>query len=220
MGGAPGAGSVGSDETHTTPEVIMTPSYGRLFPAKVAARLLLLLVLQPQGELAAQSSRPLEPGDEVRITWLIPAAPVNALFPGRETASMEIIRVDESQIVGRARDRLIVVDTRAVTSVRRRIGTKPATSPEMVIGSAAGFGAGFLFGALSHSIEGPRQQKMSAGDRGIAIGIFFGAPLGAFAMWLNSRSRGIYEEVGLSRVRPTVSVAPSGRAGLAVTIGM
>ena len=57
------------------------------------------------------------------------------------TVRVEFVSANPDQLVGRSRDRLLVIDSRSIRGVRRRTGTRPASAPAMVMGSAAGFAA-------------------------------------------------------------------------------
>ena len=174
-----------------------------------------LLVAAP-GFAQGQSVAPLSPGDVLRVSWRARSATM--LRDTRQITTLEFVRMDPSQLVGRRRGRLVVLDARAIRTVRRRIGTKPASAPAMVIGSGAGFAVGFLVGALSATTD-DRPGGRSAADAGLSTGVLLGAPLGAFVAWIASRSHGIYEDVPIPRVRPVASLSRSGRVGLSFILG-
>jgi hypothetical protein len=117
----------------------------------------------------------------------------------------EVVRADDAQLIARQDGRLYVIEPGTVVRVRRRIGTRPATAPEMVAGSAIGFAAGLLMGAASAT-----ENRM---DIGLSTGVLLGAPVGALAAWAASRSRGIYEDVPFPDLRVRRAAA-SGRAHL------
>lgn len=128
------------------------------------------------------------------------------------TVRVEFVSANPDQLVGRSRDRLLVIDSRSIRGVRRRTGTRPASAPAMVMGSAAGFAAGFLMGAAAPS------GRRGAVNDGLVTGVLVGAPLGAFVAWVASRSRPLYEEVAVREVQPTVGVNPSGRVGVSLAV--
>ena len=177
-------------------------------------RLVLVLLPWTPGAASAQSTAPLSRGDHVRVTWDYAPRGYYALMV-RRSATLDLVHLTESQLMGRRNGQLVIVHAPSITSLERRIGTRPATAPEMVIGSAAGFAVGFLAGAFRASVDSSVDGVV---DAGISSGVLIGAPLGALAAWLNSRSRGTYEDVGLPGVRPVVAMAPSGGVGLALAI--
>lgn len=135
-------------------------------------------------------------GDEVRVYWYDRYSTVSA-FPQLRAQTLDLVRLEPGQLVGRRGVRIVVIDTGAVRSLQRRIGTRPASAPATVAGSAAGFAAAFLAGSIATGSDG------GAVDAGLSAGVLVGAPLGALVAWLSSRSRGIYEEVSLpSASRP------------------
>lgn len=136
----------------------------------------------------------------------------------RRTVHIEFLMMDGGRLVGRDGDRYFSVDTRSIRSVRRRIGTKPASAPAMALGSAAGFAAGFVMGAVSHPRRLDASGGQSAVNRGLSAGVLVGAPLGALVAWVASRSRPIYEDVQIGRARPSVAMSLSGRVRLSVSI--
>jgi hypothetical protein len=159
-------------------------SFARLFTS-----ILLASALGPR--VASSQVASLAPGETALVVWreptLVGSSPV---YRQRE---LVVVRADALQLVGRSRDRMYIIERVAVTRVRRRIGTRPATAPEIVAGSAIGFGAAFVLGAASSS--GDRA------DMGLSTGVLVGAPIGALVAWLASRSRGIYEDVPMPDVR-------------------
>lgn len=177
-------------------------------------RLCLTVLASLPTALTAQTPGPLSPGDEVRVSWSSQSG--SRTYP--MTSYLEFVRMDESQIVGRRHGRLVVIDTRRIRSVRRRIGTKPASAPAMVIGSGAGFAVGFLAGAVGAGGRA-RPGNPSAADAGLSTGVLVGAPLGALIAWIVSRSHGIYEEVPIRRVRPVPTLSPSGGLGVSLRLG-
>jgi hypothetical protein len=157
-----------------------------------------LLSSSTPAAVAAQVA-PLTPGETVLVSWHEPV--VTASSNPFRVRSVTVLRADDAQIVGRLDGRTYVIERRTIARIRRRIGTRPATAPEMVAGSAIGFGTGFLIGAMSTGTD-----RM---DTGLSTGVLLGAPAGALVAWLASRSRGIYEDVPLPDVR--AARTPSGR---------
>lgn len=136
----------------------------------------------------------------------------------RRTIYIRFVMIDGGRLVGQDGDRYFSIDTASIRTVKRRIGTKPASAPAMALGSAAGFAAGFLVGAVSHSTRPDVRGGQTAVNRGLSTGVLVGAPLGAFVAWVASRSRPIYEEVRIGRARPSVALGLSGRMRLSVSI--
>jgi hypothetical protein len=158
----------------------------------------------PIPRAAVAQAAPLAPGETVLISWRDPAV-VGALNP-YHVRRITVLRTNDRQVVGRLDGRTRVIDGSTITRIRRRIGTRPATAPEMVAGSAIGFGAGFLIGAMGASTDRV--------DGGLSTGVLLGAPAGALVAWVASRSRGIYEDVPLPGVR--VARGSTGRIRLDV----
>jgi hypothetical protein len=121
------------------------------------------------------------------------------------TRRVVVVVADGGGLIGRFDGRTYVIERGSVLRLRRRIGTRPATAPEMVAGSAIGFAAGFLVGALAS----PDDRV----DLGLSTGVLVGAPVGALVAWAASRSRGIYEDVPFPDFRVSRAEA-SGRAHL------
>jgi hypothetical protein len=164
-----------------------------------------------------------KPGDRLAVSYVTDRlAPQVSDFSYRRTVHMEFIALDGGRLMGRDGDRLVAIDTVLIRSVRRRIGTKPASAPTMVLGSAVGFAAGFVVGAMAGARSRAWSQDpdggMSTMNRGLATGVLLGAPAGALVAWLTSRSRPIYEEVQIGRARPSVVLNGSGRLGLSLSI--
>jgi hypothetical protein len=156
-------------------------------------------------------------GEELIVTYVTSRYGPGALR-STSTVRLELVANDSHQLVGRSRGQLLVIDARSIRRVKRRIGTRPASAPAMVAGSAAGFAAGFLIGATSSAGGSQVSGGRSAADDGLVAGVLVGAPLGAFVAWVASRSRPIYEDLGIGDVRPSVRVAPTGQVGLAISI--
>jgi len=136
----------------------------------------------------------------------------------RRTVYIEFLMIDGGRLVGRDGDRYFAIDTGSIRTVKRRIGTKPASAPAMALGSAAGFVAGFAIGAVLQSSGQDYVGRQTASNRGLSTGVLIGAPLGAFVAWVASRSRPIYETVPLASARPSVMMDPAGRLGVSLSI--
>jgi hypothetical protein len=154
--------------------------------------------------LSAQPA-PLTPGETVVVTWRDPAI-IGASSPS-STRRVVVVGADPSGLIGRLGGRTYIIERSSVVRMRRRIGTRPATAPEMVAGSAIGFATGFLVGAM-----GATEDRV---DLGLSTGVLLGAPVGALVAWAASRSRGIYEDVPFPDIRVR-RAASSGRAHLDV----
>jgi hypothetical protein len=154
------------------------------------------------GELSAQPA-PLTPGETVVVTWRDPAIIGVANPPS--SRRVVVVGADDTRLIGRFDGRTYIIERGTVVRVRRRIGTRPATAPEMVAGSSIGFATGFLVGAL-----GATDDRV---DSGLSTGVLLGAPVGALVAWAASRSRGIYEDVPFPDLRVRRAAA-SGRAHL------
>jgi hypothetical protein len=155
-------------------------------------------------QAATAQAAPLAPGETVLLSWRDPVV-VGALNP-HHVRRVTVVRANDRQVVARLDGRTQVIDGSTITRIRRKIGTHPATAPEMVAGSAIGFGAGFLVGAMGAGVDRV--------DAGLSTGVLLGAPAGALIAWLASRSRGIYEDVPLPGVH--VARSSSGRMRLDV----
>ena len=105
----------------------------------------------------------------------------------------------------------------SVQALERRIGTKPASAPAMVKGSALGFLAGFTAGVLKAKADRTVASDEVV-DSGVVGGVLLGAPFGAFIAYLTSRRRGIYEKVPFNRMNVDFAVAGSGRMGLSLAL--
>lgn len=167
---------------------------------------------------AAATARvgPIEVGDEIRVSWYQDR--FSHGFVGPQITSGEVVDVNDGGILLRHGARMITVPAPTVRRVQRRIGTRPATAPEMVGGSAAGFAVGFAVGALTGGLNhnSPNIDRVEAG---VTTAVLFGAPLGAFAAWLNSRSRGIYEDVPFGQVISSMFLDPRGGVGVSIPTG-
>jgi hypothetical protein len=222
MGGW-GRPSVTSPYQNTKPEALPMKAFTRIaIPALIVG-----LAPWTPGAASAQSTRPLSPGDSVLVTWTVPGPSAYSLYSFgayTERATLELVSIRAGRLTGlrvRGRGRqngLVIVDTGHIRSVQRRIGTKPTVAPAMVYGSAAGFVAGFLGGAWNSSMTSTVNGSSDAVDAGLRSGVLIGAPLGAAIAWLASRSRGIYENVAVVGLRPTVAVTPGGGGGFSIAV--
>jgi hypothetical protein len=165
-----------------------------------AAALVVTSHLAATSGLSAQPT-PLTPGETVVVTWRDPA--VIGASNLSSTRQVIVVGADPSGLIGRFDGRTYIIERSSVVRMRRRIGTRPATAPEMVAGSALGFATGFLVGAM-----GATEDRV---DLGLSTGVLLGAPVGALVAWAASRSRGIYEDVPFPDVRVR-RAASSGRA--------
>ena len=166
------------------------------------------------GEAAAKSS--IEPGDELVVTFLEESRPFQHGY--RRTVRGEYLAMAGEHLIIDTRYGSVVIDTASVRTVRRRIGTKPASAPAMALGSAAGFLSGFLIGSMTYQEGGRAGGTSSASNNGLALGVLLGAPAGALVAWLASRSRPIYENVPVRPALSGLAVDPTGRVGLSFTI--
>jgi hypothetical protein len=174
-----------------------------------------LLLGCPQGSVA-QSYWPTGPGAGERLVVTFVTDLYGPLSRShRSRVEMDFVAIEGVRLLGATRDRVLSIDTRSILSVKRQIGTKPASAPAMVLGSAAGFAVGFLVGSIAHS-DGSGQT--TAVGSGLSTGVLLGAPTGALVAWVASRSRPIYEEVRIGPAIPSVSLAPSGRTSVAVSV--
>jgi hypothetical protein len=196
-----------------------TPKPLRLFGPAIA--LILSSSVPASGQATSAAATMHEPpriGEEILVTYDTDPYARAAFGSYRNTITLEFYRIDErGRLIGRTGGRYLAIDTAAIRTVRRQIGVEPASAPAMVLGSAAGFAAGFVIGALAHSDGAPGGASSSA-NSGLAAGVLIGAPAGALIAWLSSRSRPIYEEVGLGPVTPSVTLGLSGRVGLSMSV--
>jgi hypothetical protein len=175
----------------------------------------------PAAARAAQVARAaqhgaIHAGDEVRVRWSFGSQ----YGYGLNTASVvtaEVVEYTQWNIQLRRGSRVFTLPMSSVQALERRIGTKPASAPAMVKGSAIGFLAGFAAGVLTAKSNGavPSDEVV---DSGVVGGVLLGAPVGAFIAYLTSRRRGIYEKVPFNRMNADFAVAPSGRMGLSLAL--
>ena len=171
-------------------------------------------LLATPASVDSQSNPALAPGDEVRIRWSYAGA-TSFAHSVTQWAVAEVVDVSPSHVMLRRGSRNFTVPFRSVQSLERRIGTKPASAPRMVIGSALGFLGGVAFGVASAQADPTIENH---GDYGLSMGVLVGAPVGALVAWATSRERGIYERVGVRQLVEGWTVDPSGRVGLTVRL--
>src|SRR5688572_8130068 len=148
-------------------------------PVAAATLLVALQVASLEARPVAAQPAALTPGETVIISWHDPAlVGTSSAFRAQRFV---VVRADDSQVIGRRDGRTYVMERRSIARMRRKIGTRPATAPEMVAGSAIGFATGFLLGAMSASEDRT--------DAGLSTGVLLGAPAGALVAWISSRSR-------------------------------
>jgi hypothetical protein len=148
---------------------------------------------------SAQSVRPLASGERVQIAWR------DAALAGPHRIrihAVDVVRVEGGVIVGRTAGETQVIAVESIHHVRRRVGSRPATAPELVGGSAIGFATMFVA-----SLVGGRST-----NDGLSSGVLVGAPVGALVAWIRSRGRGIYEDVPIP---VSFTLSPSARVGVA-----
>lgn len=177
------------------------------------------LLLGPPGAVHAQAPWVGEgiEGERLLVTYDVDRNGP-AVYRYRRTVEVEVQRIDGRYLLGWSHGAIVPIDLASIRSVKRHVGTRPASAPAMVLGSAAGFAGGFLVGTIAHS--GNRSSPRSAVDDGLVAGVLMGAPLGALVAWLTSRGRPIYEDVELWDILPTVAASPSGGVGLGLTIAV
>lgn len=156
----------------------------------------------------------LQPGDEVRIRWSYDGTSSFA-HTMTQTAIAQVVDISPSHVVLRRSGRTFTVPMRTVRSVERRVGTKPASAPRMVIGSGLGFLGGVVFGLATAQAD-PTIEDVS--DYGLSMGVLVGAPVGALIAWATSRERGIYERLGVPQLVSGWTIDPTGRVGVAVRL--
>lgn len=156
-------------------------------------------------------------GEHVLVTYM-PDLNGPTAYRSRRTVELEVVMVNSDHILGRHRGSVMVIPLKTIRSLKRQVGVKPASAPAMAFGSAGGFLAGFLMGAISHS--GSPTSTRSAVDDGLTAGVLFGAPAGALVAWVASRSRPIYEDIDVNRIRlrPRIVRTLTGGVGLGFSI--
>lgn len=168
------------------------------------------LLLSPGAASAQQPA--VQPGDEVRVRWSYDGTSSFA-HTITQTAIAEVIDISPSHVMLRRAGRNFTVPLRTVRTLEKRVGTKPASAPRMVIGSGLGFLGGVAFGIATAQAD-PTIENAS--DYGLSMGVLLGAPVGALIAWITSRERGIYERVGLPQLVSGWTVDTDGRVGLSV----
>lgn len=164
--------------------------------------------------LQAQATTALVPGEEVRIRWDLGGTSSFAHNYTQVTIA-EVMDVSASHLMLRRGTRVFTVPFRSVRSLERRVGTRPASAPRMVVGSGLGFLGGMAFGLIHGEADSSIE---SSSDFGLSMGVLVGAPIGALIAWATSRERGIYERVGVGDLVSGWTVDPSGRVGLSFRI--
>lgn len=157
------------------------------------------------------------PGDRIRVRWMI-GSPYSSGLDATRVAAGELRGVANGMIILRRGSRDVALPLGSVTTIERRIGTRPASAPAMVKGSAIGFVAGFAAGLFRANLDTTVRPDERV-DAGIVGGVLVGAPIGAFIAYLTSRSRGIYEKVPYRGLQANVAVAPDGRTGFSFRVG-
>lgn len=170
---------------------------------------------QTPARFAARAFSMPSPGDELSVTYDTDRN--GALVRNyRATARGTLKGVSDGYLILDTQSGTVVIQVSSIRTLRRRIGTRPASAPAMALGSAAGFAAGYLIGALSYRERA--SGTSSASNNGLAVGVLLGAPAGALIAWLASRSRPIYEDLGLGSTVPIVSHDPSGAVGVSLSV--
>src|SRR5689334_19940728 len=103
-----------------------TPLYLVVATLSVALQLS-TLAARPVG--AQPAPAPLTPGETVLISWHDPTL-VGASY-AYSSQRFVVVRADDSQVIGRRNGRTYIIERRSIARVRRQIGTRPATAPEM-----------------------------------------------------------------------------------------
>lgn len=162
---------------------------------------------------AAQNG-PVQPGEEVRIRWEYGSA-YGYLGGYWQTAVGEVVDANPTHIMLRRGERFFTVPLSSVVTLERRVGTKPASAPRMVVGSGLGFLGAMAFGILQGQADPTIESPV---DYGLSMGVLVGAPVGALVAWATSRERGIYERVGLRQLVSGWTIGADGRVGLTVQV--
>ena len=164
----------------------------------------------------AQNQPAVESGDRIRVTWREGvASPYHSYL---RSIHLDLVLIDESRLVGRDGDRVRVIPLNQVTSLQKRLRTRPASAPEVVIGSAMGFAAAFTFGALKSIVDPSVEGSSAIINDGVMAGVVIGAPLGAVAAYLNAMARPLYEEIGLGAQTSIVLPTASGTVHFGISI--
>ncbi|MDX1494406.1 MAG: hypothetical protein R3253_10130 [Longimicrobiales bacterium] len=176
--------------------------------AGFALRAFIATLLFSPAPVAAQQPA-IEPGEEVRVRWRYDASTFAHSIS--QVTVAEVVDVTPNAILLRRGNRHFTVPMANVRSLERRVGTRPASAPRMVIGSALGFLGGMAFGVLRGEAD---SNIESSADYGLSMGVLIGAPVGALIAYATSRERGIYERVGLPALVSGWTVDTDGRVGL------
>lgn len=184
----------------------------RFQDAAVGAFVVMLLALAVDD--ASAQDGPIQPGEEVRIRWEYGSA-YGYAGGYQQSAIGEVVDATSTHLMLRRGQRFFTVPLGSVRTLERRVGTKPASAPRMVIGSGLGFLGAMAFGILRGEADPTIDSSM---DYGLSMGVLVGAPIGALVAWATSRERGIYERVGVRQLVSGWTIDPNGRVGLTVNV--
>lgn len=184
----------------------------RFQDAAVGAFVVMLLALAVDD--ASAQDGPIQPGEEVRIRWEYGSA-YGYAGGYQQSAIGEVVDATSTHLMLRRGQRFFTVPLGSVRTLERRVGTKPASAPRMVIGSGLGFLGAMAFGILRGEADPTIDSSM---DYGLSMGVLAGAPIGALVAWATSRERGIYERVGVRQLVSGWTIDPNGRVGLTVNV--
>lgn len=182
----------------------------------VRTALLVIALAAAPSSVEGQHAPAFAVGDQVRVSYYNPRMPIG--YGGPSLITGEVVDVNESGFLVRRGARLVTVHASTVRSVELRVGTRPASAPAMVAGSAIGFVSGFAFGVLTGGFNhiDPDFDRVEAG---LTTGVLVGAPAGAIIAWLTSRQRGIYEKIPFGDVLSSLVVGANGNVGFSVPTG-
>lgn len=164
----------------------------------------------------AQAQPVVESGDRIRVMWR--EGVTSPFHSYLRSDHLDLVLIDRTRLIGRDGERVRVIPLSQVASVQRRVRTRPATAPEIVIGSAVGFAAGFTLGALKSIVDPSVEGSSVIINDGVMAGALIGAPLGAVAAFLNSKARPLYEEIGLGDRHPVILPTTSGTVHVGITV--
>jgi hypothetical protein len=178
--------------------------------------LIAITLMAPLSSIEAQFHSAIAPGDEVRVSYYNPAMSLG--YGGPSLVTGEVVDVNESGLLLKRGKRFITVPASSLRSVELRVGTRPASAPAMVTGSALGFVAGFALGALTGGFNhmDPNVDRVEAG---LTTGVLVGAPAGAIVAWLTSRQRGIYDDIPFGDVLSSMVVGANGTVRFSIPTG-
>lgn len=165
---------------------------------------------------AAQDQPTVESGDRIRVMWREGVASPYHNYLRSE--HLDLVLIDETRLVGRDGDRVRVIPLNQVAHLDKRVRTRPATAPEIVIGSAMGFAAAFTLGALKSIVDPSVEGSSTIVNDGVRTGVLVGAPLGAVAAYLNAMARPLYEEIGIGAQRPVVLPTTNGAVHFGISV--